>query len=339
MLGQLLALKSSGTEYIEISDMVSQIVVHGVRVEAKVEEKGLCLSKLEIVDNKLEKYEEHVLNLNNLLAHRREDLAHTNLELKQLTLKMVSVAQAERKALFDELDFKAEIKLNHEREIERLEAQTTIGVNYQVRKSGVFKVIPPDQNQYVDFLCKVVSWCPTGPPSVPFDEVEDKYEEMPLSLTSAAQTTASGSGLESCCANQESTFVIVAKDAQGQARDRGGDTFLVESADGELKSSVVDNSNGTYHVSYVAPENKEGRLSVSVMLRGRPIRGSPFGISVSSSCEGVFHRMWGSHGSGQGQLNHSAGVAVAGQEVYVADTSNHRLQVFSTTGTYQRPTA
>ena len=49
MLGHLLLFKDSGTESIEITTTVSQIVAHGVHVEAKVEEKGLRLSKLEMV--------------------------------------------------------------------------------------------------------------------------------------------------------------------------------------------------------------------------------------------------------------------------------------------------
>jgi hypothetical protein len=335
MLGQLVVFRSGGTECIEISDTISPIVVDGVRVEAKVEEKGLRLSKLTIVSNKIEQHGEQVLNRAHVLNRRKEDLENTNRELKEIQSQMLCVDQGERKALFEELDLKAEIKRNHEREIERMESQSTIGVSFQVVKSGVFKVLAPDVIKVVDFLPNAVSWCPTET-GIPFEEVENKYEEMPLSLTSAEHTTASGSGLESCLANQESTFVIVAKDFQGRTRDSGGDTFVVESKDGDLKSAVVDKSNGTYEVSYHAGEHKAGAFSLSVTLYGRPIRGSPFGVAVYKPCTGVFNRLWGSNGSGQGQLKNPRGVAVAGQEVYVADESNHRIQVFSTGGSFLR---
>lgn len=51
--------------------------------------------------------------------------------------------------------------------------------------------------------------------------------------------------------------------------------------------------------------------------------------------EGRFLRRWGSLGGGVGQFNTPAGVAVdeAGS-VYVADTLNHRVQVFNTEGRF-----
>ena len=52
--------------------------------------------------------------------------------------------------------------------------------------------------------------------------------------------------------------------------------------------------------------------------------------------EGTFHCMWGTNGSGQGQLNYPEGITVAHGEVFVADSGNHRIQVFSLTGGFQR---
>lgn len=99
-------------------------------------------------------------------------------------------------------------------------------------------------------------------------------------LSSAEHTTASGSGLECYSPNEETQFVIVAKDSQGQPRGAGGDIFVVESKNFELKSSVMDQKNGTYQVSYVAGKS-EKKFALSVMLCGRPIRGSPFAIGVA----------------------------------------------------------
>lgn len=55
--------------------------------------------------------------------------------------------------------------------------------------------------------------------------------------------------------------------------------------------------------------------------------------------DGGFLRTWGSKGSGHGQFMHPLGVAVApsGTEVVVADTNNHRIQVFRLSdGTFLR---
>lgn len=45
---------------------------------------------------------------------------------------------------------------------------------------------------------------------------------------------------------------------------------------------------------------------------------------------------WGEKGSGLGQFNDPTGVAVAGDEVFVADARNGRIQVFDKTGSFKR---
>ncbi len=50
---------------------------------------------------------------------------------------------------------------------------------------------------------------------------------------------------------------------------------------------------------------------------------------------GVFLKQWGSRGSGAGQFNYPWGIAAAGDgTVYVADTSNHRIQLFTLDGEF-----
>ena len=76
-------------------------------------------------------------------------------------------------------------------------------------------------------------------------------------MTSAAHTTAIGDGLTHYSPNETAQFVITAKDSQGQPRDSGGDAFVVESKDVELKATVVDQKNGTYAVSYAVGDSKQ----------------------------------------------------------------------------------
>ena len=40
--------------------------------------------------------------------------------------------------------------------------------------------------------------------------------------------------------------------------------------------------------------------------------------------------------AGDGQLNHPRGIAVSGEEVFVVELNNHRVQVFGLDGTYRR---
>ncbi|OQA90675.1 MAG: Serine/threonine-protein kinase PknD [Elusimicrobia bacterium ADurb.Bin231] len=63
-------------------------------------------------------------------------------------------------------------------------------------------------------------------------------------------------------------------------------------------------------------------------------------VSVVKNFEGgryVFIRQWGSSGAGSGQFNKPAGIAVNSSTnvlIYVADRDNHRIQLFSSTGSY-----
>ncbi len=50
----------------------------------------------------------------------------------------------------------------------------------------------------------------------------------------------------------------------------------------------------------------------------------------------AFVTAWGGKGDGPGQFNDPTGIAVAGDEVFVADARNGRIQVFDLDGTFKR---
>lgn len=51
--------------------------------------------------------------------------------------------------------------------------------------------------------------------------------------------------------------------------------------------------------------------------------------------DGKFLSKWGKAGSGNGELNKPAGLAISGNTVFVSDSCNHRIQKFSLDGTFQ----
>jgi len=106
-------------------------------------------------------------------------------------------------------------------------------------------------------------------------------EELPLKMTSPKHTTAMGDGLKYCPPNENATFIITAKDEDGNPRESGGDVFVVESKEAEIKASVVDQKNGSYQVSYSSGGVKEGdQFYLAINLHGFPISGSPFHVSA-----------------------------------------------------------
>jgi DNA-binding beta-propeller fold protein YncE len=52
--------------------------------------------------------------------------------------------------------------------------------------------------------------------------------------------------------------------------------------------------------------------------------------------EGVFLRQWGSLGIGEGKFCVPEGMCVSGEEVFVCDKRNHRIQVFTRDGSFVR---
>jgi hypothetical protein len=105
------------------------------------------------------------------------------------------------------------------------------------------------------------------------NDVEDLFEELPISMACAQQTTA-----ECVAGAAECKFLISAKDSKGQPLRTGGATFVVECQ--AMHCSVCDNKDGTYSVSCTPEDTKttssQLQAPVSISLHGKPIRGSPF---------------------------------------------------------------
>jgi hypothetical protein len=343
--GHLVSFLDPGIETLVITERISQITVQGVLVEATVQADGLRLAKLVKTSNRDAVIQGKLLEMDKELKLQKEDLLHTKQEIKRLQQEMEEADEDLLDVLIVELKSKIASKKKHEQEIKRLESQELLRFDYQLQTSGSSKLLPPARITLVDILTKAVSWCPLEP-SVPVGETTTEHDEVPLKdlSTRNEQTTASGTGLELSLSAGTNQFVITAKDKDGQPRSSGGDTFLVESKDAALKPvAVVDNKDGSYGVSYELADDIKGQpatLSLSISLRGYPIRDSPFAVPVFHGSEGKFVRKWGapwgSKGSGQGQFNHPYSITVSGQEVYVTDVDNHRVQVFSKDGTFLR---
>ncbi|KAM9805171.1 E3 ubiquitin-protein ligase TRIM45 [Neosynchiropus ocellatus] len=107
--------------------------------------------------------------------------------------------------------------------------------------------------------------------------------------------TVEGEGLRQGTERQQGRFTLVLRDSTGEQMARGGEHVLVSIAHSQKKNctvrtSLVDNDDGSYAVSYTPLES--GVYSVWVCVRTQHIKGSPFTLSVkqkSRSHTGVFH--------------------------------------------------
>jgi len=84
------------------------------------------------------------------------------------------------------------------------------------------------------------------------------------------------------------------------------------------------NANGVYYWKIVAKDNQGGQTP-----------GPLWHFTTGGWPAPTYQGQWGSYGSGNGQFNIAAGVAVAPNgNVYVADYNNNRVQYFTSTGGY-----
>ena len=95
--------------------------------------------------------------------------------------------------------------------------------------------------------------------------------------------------------------------------------------------------NGTYLVSYTPELN--GRHDISVTIQDKPIKDSPFNVLVINRREynevGSTLMRFGQYGSKKREFKSPFGVACdQSGHIYVADSYNHRVQVFGTKGEF-----
>ena len=101
----------------------------------------------------------------------------------------------------------------------------------------------------------------------------------------ATTTKAAGSGLFIAPMGKDSFFTISAHDYQGRLLGVGGDIFVVNlQTDNKkfVKVNLIDQGNGAYQGIYRAPAGTKGHMSLSVLLRGTHIQGSPFLVRVEN---------------------------------------------------------
>ena len=160
-----------------------------------------------------------------------------------------------------------------------------------------------------------------------------------LSKTEAQQSNAEGKGINEVIVGLEAQFVLTTRNAEGEQCYEARDCVTVEirnqqGQDCATKARVQDNKDGSYKITYFAKET--GRCHLSVKVNEEHVHGSPFATQAKPR-QFTTVLSFGQEGSAAGMLRCPWGVAVNERdEIVVTDTVNHRIQVFSSDGTYLR---
>ena len=160
-----------------------------------------------------------------------------------------------------------------------------------------------------------------------------------LHQTKASQCTAEGKGLEEGTVGGEARFVLTTRNAQERQSYNKHDRVTVEISDEQgrecgTEARINDNKDGSYKISYSPKE--QGRYKVTLKVNGGHVFGSPFTVKVQPfQVRPVLS--FGRKGSSVGMFHFPWGMAVnARDEIAVTDTWNHRVQIFSSDGSYLR---
>ena len=157
--------------------------------------------------------------------------------------------------------------------------------------------------------------------------------------TCAHQSTAEGEGISEASVGLESNFLLTTRNAEGEQCYNQRDCVNVEiknqqGHDCATEVRLKDEKDGSYKVRYFLKDT--GKCQVSVKVNEEHIRGSPFPLKPKPR---QFRHVlsFGQRGSSIGMLDGPYGVAVNERdEIAVTDSNNHRVQVFSSDGTYLR---
>ena len=150
-----------------------------------------------------------------------------------------------------------------------------------------------------------------------------------------------GRGVSEFYRGLDTNLVLTTRNRKGEQCYEEGDCVTVDVEDSSYFSRMLDtriqnNRDGTYEISYMYCIDCWYCKPISVKVNGEHVHGSPFTVKAKSR---QFRPVssFGEQGSSEGMFNGPLGVAVNGRdEIAVTDSGNHRVQVFSSDGTYLR---
>ncbi|XP_020608982.1 E3 ubiquitin-protein ligase TRIM71-like [Orbicella faveolata] len=330
--------------------------------EAANERIAEAQSMIECQKQKAEQIRNKIFLRNEICAKIHEEIANVKRSAQQFADNMIVVIEAKKEEIFNAAENQGKQSLEQlgiqksdieqqaqiiETGVEKAEAlleRSTSSEIAQLDKSlkTIFREEVKHEGEHID--CDL-----EGLRRFIFEENEKLLEKATaegigsfktfLSKTEAQQSNAKGSGISEVIVGLETQFVLTTRNAEGEQCYEAHDCLTVkmrnrQGQDCATKARVKDNQDGSYRISYFAKET--GRYHLSVKINEEHVHGSPFALQVKPR---QFRPVssFGQRGSGAGMLFCPWGVAVNERnEIAVTDALNHRIQVFSSDGTYLR---
>ena len=288
----------------------------------------------------------------------KEQVACAKKSAQNLVDNLMRVIEAKKQELFKEVEDKAQQSIERlveqqsdvENELQRIETsiektetflkQSTnaeivhFNTLFQEEVTGEAELVDCDRND----LCHFVFFPNKSLMAKANCEGVGSLTQI-ISQTKSSNSKAEGIGINGVTVGLEAQFVLTTRNAENEQCYERCDIVTVEirNDDGRecaSEAQVQDNKDGSYNISYFAKE--AGTCQTSVMVNGEHVCGSPFTVEVKPrKYKPVLS--FGGEGSSAGMFNGPYGVTVNERnEIAVTEKLNHRVQIFSSDGTYLR---
>lgn len=142
----------------------------------------------------------------------------------------------------------------------------------------------PEEDDYIQF-------CPNLPAGQ--SRGFEMFGVLDARGPSAAHSIVEGEGLFEARQRKMTSFLVTIHDRYGERRLSGGDkveAYLHSQSGTMVNTTVTDNGDGTYQVSYTPESTGDHRLSV--LIDGKHVRASPFVVNIRprrKKHRGIFH--------------------------------------------------
>ena len=332
--------------------------------EAADERKLQVKSVLESQKQKAQLQRNKIAMLDESCIRIQEQAATVKRDAEKFVEMMTTLIEAKKRHMFEIVEAEAEgslerivthkSKIEHQvrmseaatEETEKLLKRSTIAEIVQLDKS-LSTILPDEVSQMTE---SEFEWDLNVLHQLIFSENETLMDKINTegigsfktspSKTKAHQSSAKEKGLKEAIVGLEAEFVLTTRNSEGEQRHEEHDCVTLQlknhqGHDCATKKQVQDNKDGSYKISYSAKET--GKCEASVKVNGEDVRGSPFAVEVKPRCQFRPVLSFGQEGVSVGMFSKPWGLAVNDRdEIAVTDSNNHRVQVFSSDGTYLR---
>ena len=334
--------------------------------EAANERRVELKSSIETEKERLQAMKRKITNFDEKVLKIQENAAYVERGVQQFADKMKSVIEAKKKEMIEEVKKQAkkslqclEVRMSeNEREMKTTEIALEMAETL-LKQSPDAEIMRPNKvidqilkqklDEQVDELNDPASSSCESFLGYDFVKNQKFFESMNNenigtfkyfpTMTRPHLSCVSGRGISEFCIGLEANILVTTKNGKGEKCYEEGDSVTLDTEEAsifarEIETRVQNNRDGTYKITYFS-KNWYTR-PVSVKINGEHVHGSPFTVEAK-------HRefrpvlSFGQQGSSKGMFNGPSGVAVNERdEIAVSDSGNHRVQVFSSDGTYLR---